>query len=159
MAPPPSRRQEYLPPKSHLRLLSVDFQQDAVTIRATSESDSACCASCQQPSRVVHSRYWRVLRDLPVQAKSVKLHVEVRRFRCRNADCRRQTFVESLASVTVKRSQQTVRFSETVRMVGYALGGEASCRLARRLGIPTSADTVLRRVNRRDAPASIYLQK
>jgi len=154
MAPPLSRRQEYLPPKSHLRLLSVDFQQDAVTVRAASDSDSACCASCQQPSSVVHSRYWRVLRDLPVQAKSVKLHVEVRRFRCRNEDCRRQTFVEPLASVTVKRSQQTLRFSETVRMVGYALGGEAGCRLARRLGIPTSPDTVLRRVNKRDAPAS-----
>jgi transposase len=32
-------------------------------------------------------------------------------------------------------------------MVGYALGGEAGCRLASRLGIPTSPDTVLRRIN------------
>jgi transposase len=154
MASPASRRQEYLPPKAHLRLLSVDFQDDVVSIRATAESDSARCPSCQYPSSIVHSRYWRALRDLPLQGRAVKLHVKVRRFRCRTPDCRCQTFVEPLAAVTAKRSQQTLRFSETIRMVGYALGGEAGCRLAMRLGIPTSPDTVLRRINRNDAPAS-----
>jgi transposase len=54
----------------------------------------------------------------------------------------------------VKHGQQTARFSETVRIVGYALGGEAGCRLATRLGMPTSPDTVLRRINKDDAPTS-----
>src|SRR3954451_6185681 len=38
-------------------------------------------------------------------------------------------------------------------MVGYALGGEAGCRLAVRLGIPISPDTVLRKIDRNDLAA------
>lgn len=154
MALPPSCRQEYLPAKARLRLQSIEFQDDVVIVRATPESSSACCPTCQRSSTVIHSRYWRVLRDLPFQGRAVKLHVEVRRFRCRDRNCIRKTFVEPLATVTVKHGQQTSRFSETVRIVGYALGGEAGCRLATRLGIPISPDTVLRRINKDDAPAS-----
>ena len=56
--------------------------------------------------------------------------------------------------VTTKRSQHTLRFSETVRMIGYALGGEAGCRLSMRLGIPISPDTVLRKIDRNDVAAT-----
>jgi transposase len=56
--------------------------------------------------------------------------------------------------VATKRSQHTLRFSETIRMIGYALGGEAGCRLAMRLGIPISPDTVLRKIHRNDVAAT-----
>src|SRR3954468_10895434 len=124
MAFPPSRRQQYLPPHAHLKLLAVDFDDDVFSVRAVANSSSACCPGCQGPSTVVHSRYRRILRDLPLQGRAVKLHIEVRRFRCRNPDCSRETFAEPLAMVATKRSQHTLRFSETIRMIGYALGGE-----------------------------------
>ena len=153
MAFPPSRRQQYLPSNAHLKLLSVDFDDDVFRVRAVANSSSACCASCRRSSTVIHSRYWRILRDLPLQGRAVKLHIEVRRFRCRNPDCSRETFAEPLAMVATKRSQHTLRFSETIRMIGYALGGEAGCRLAVRLGIPISPDTVLRKIDRNDLAA------
>ncbi len=153
MASPPSRRQQYLPCKAGLRLLSVQFEDDACSVRAAVGSLSACCPACRRSSSVIHSRYWRTLRDLPLQGRNVKLYVEVRRFRCRNQDCGRKTFVEPLATVTTKHSQQTLRFSETVRLVGYALGGEAGCRLAKQLGVPVSPDTVLRRIQQNNPPS------
>src|SRR4051794_23422166 len=110
--------------------------------------------SSGRSSTVVHSRYWRVLRDLPLQGRVVKLHIEVKRFRCRNPDCSRETFAEPLAMVATRRSQHTVRFSETIRIIGYALGGEAGCRLVMRLGIPISPDTVLRKIDRNDVAAT-----
>jgi hypothetical protein len=64
----------------------------------------------------------------------------------------RKTFVERIPSVTARRGQQTRRFSETVRIIGYALGGEAGCRLGNRLGLRISADTVLRRINEESVP-------
>jgi transposase len=154
MASPPSRLQDFLPPKSCLRLTSVEFQEELVSVRASSGSIAAGCPSCQRSSHAVHSRYWRVLRDLPSQGKAVELHVEVRRFRCRDRNCIRKTFVEQVPTVTLKRGQQTLRFSETVRIVGYALAGEAGCRLARRLGIRISPDTVLRRIKQGSVPDS-----
>jgi transposase len=154
MASPPSRRQDFLPPKSCLRLKSVEFQEELISVRASAGSITGSCPSCQRSSQAIHSRYWRVLRDLPSQGKAVELHVEVRRFRCRDRDCLRKTFVEQVPTVTVRRGQQTLRFSETVRIVGYSLGGEAGFRLAKRLGINTSPDTVLRRIKQGNVPES-----
>ena len=57
--------------------------------------------------------------------------------------------------MAVKHGQQTSRFSETIRLIGYALGGEAGCRLAKRLSIRTSPDTVLRRVKQKSIPESV----
>ena len=41
--------------------------------------------------------------------------------------------------------EQITRFSEKVHVVGYALGCEAGCRLAKRIGMCASSDTVPRR--------------
>jgi hypothetical protein len=46
----------------------------------------------------------------------------------------------------VRYARQTARLSETIRLIGYVLGGEAGSRLTERLGMATSADTLLRRV-------------
>jgi len=48
--------------------------------------------------------------------------------------------------VSPKYGRQTSRLSETIRLIGYVLGGQAGARLAERLGMGTSPDTVLRRL-------------
>jgi len=47
-----------------------------------------------------------------------------------------------------------VRLSETVRLIGYMLGGNSGERLSERLGIQTSADTILRRLRAQNETAS-----
>ena len=50
-------------------------------------------------------------------------------------------------------ARQTARLSEIIRMIGYALGGEAGARLANRLRLETSPDTVLRRLKSGPVPS------
>jgi transposase len=131
-----------------LRRLSV---HDAhVTIVLQSTAKSACCPLCQQPASRVHSRYIRHLTDLPCQDRAVRLQVEVRRFFCLVPDCPRRIFAERIASLTSPFSRTTLRLRQTHCAIGFALGGEAGARLAQRLAVPTSPDTLLRRV--RNAP-------
>jgi hypothetical protein len=47
-----------------------------------------------------------------------------------------QNIVEQVPTVAAKHGQQTLRFAETIRIVGYALGGDAACRLEKRRGMP-----------------------
>jgi transposase len=47
----------------------------------------------------VHSRYRRMLADLPWQGRLVTLHLQARRFRCLNQACPRRTFNERLPDV------------------------------------------------------------
>ncbi len=147
MASPPSHVQALLPDTSCLKLKSVEQQDDGrVIIVAAASSSVAYCPGCHNASHSLHSQYWRRLRDLPWQGSTVELRLDARRFRCRTPDCPRVTFAEVLPQVSTRYGRQTSRFSETIRLIGYVLGGEAGARLTERLGMGTSPDTVLRRL-------------
>jgi transposase len=147
MASPPSHVQTLLPDPSCLKLISVEHQDGGrVLIAAAAIGSVAYCAACHHASHSLHSRYSRALHDLPWQGSTIELRVDVRRFRCRTHDCPRVTFAETLPMVSAKYGRQTSRLSETVRLIGYVLGGEAGARLSKRLGMATSPDTVLRRL-------------
>jgi transposase len=76
------------------------------------------------------------------------LEISGRRWRCRNPDCRRQTFVEQLPQIVEPYGRQTCRVTELVRLLGHATGGKPAERLLARLGMPVSDDTVLRHLKR-----------
>ncbi|HET7880056.1 MAG TPA: ISL3 family transposase [Acetobacteraceae bacterium] len=126
---------------------------DRITIVTSSRQQSAPCPTCAIVSGRVHSRYQRMLRDLPCQGQPVMLCVQARRFRCLNPACSRQTFAEPLADAAQPFAQRTERLGQLQCHLGLALGGEAGMRLAERLAMPTSADTLLRLVGRADRQA------
>ena len=147
MASPPSHVQALLPDTSCLKLKSVQQAESGPVLILVAASNSvAYCPACHKASHSLHSNYSRILRDLPWQGSNTELRMDARRFRCRNRDCPRVTFVETLPLVSPRYGRQTSRLSETIRLVGYVLGGEAGARLAKRLGMGTSPDTVLRRL-------------
>src|SRR5580700_1449959 len=108
--------------------------------------NSAACPGCQSISRSRHSRYWRSLKALPVQGTQVILRLHLGRWRCRNAECQRRIFTERLSKVCAPYAQQTKRTGEIIAAVGHALGGRPGQRLMSRLGMPVSADTLIRQV-------------
>ncbi len=124
MAPLPSHLQSLLPGDSCLKLNRVDDGDGRVSIVATALSATAQCPGCHRHSSHVHSRYSRTLRDLPWHGSAVELRIEVRRFRCHTRAGPRQTFVERLPTVMASYARQTARLSETLRLIGYMLGGE-----------------------------------
>jgi transposase len=126
---------------------------DHITIVTSSRQQAAPCPSCAIVSRRVHSRYQRTLRDLPWQGRPVRLCVQARRFRCLNPACSRQTFAEPLADAARPFAQRTERLGQLQCHLGLALGGEAGTRLAERLAMPASADTLLRLVGGADRRA------
>lgn len=107
---------------------------------------SASCPSCHHPSQSIHSRYHRHPSDLPSLGNVVHITLLVRRFYCRNAACPRRTFAERLPELLPPRARRTRRLAEAQERVGVTCGGEAGARLLVRLGLPASADTVLRLV-------------
>ena len=98
----------------------------------------------------------RRLADLAWQGATVRLHLQVRRFCCMAASCRRRTFTERLPTFAPPHARRTGRRADLVTRVGLALGGEAGARLLPALGAATSAATVLRLVRRvPDPPAPL----
>jgi len=110
------------------------------------------CRAVQPVSNVecrITARYAKRVRDLPWQGRQGEIHLQRRRFRCRNKGCARKIFAESLPAVAARKARETMHLCEIVGLVGYALGGLPEERLPDRLGIKSSDDTVLRRVKGR----------
>ncbi|KAA9382402.1 ISL3 family transposase [Neorhizobium galegae] len=127
--------------------LVVDHVQqstDAISIDCRFRSARTKCPDCRKASHRVHSHYQRHLSDLPWQGLSVTINLDVRRLRCGNEKCRRRIFAENVGDVTWRYSRRTSRLEDVHRSIGAALGGEAGLRLVARLGMPLSADTILR---------------
>lgn len=122
-------------------------------VEAHSVGAQASCPTCHQPSLRVHSRYCRTPRDLPVSEHIVHLVLHVRRFFCDNPDCTRRTFVERLPDLLAFRAQRTGRLTRTLQVVANALGGMAGARLATKLRMGMSHDTLLRLVRSCEAVA------
>ncbi|WP_081506046.1 ISL3 family transposase [Azospirillum lipoferum] len=122
----------------------VTVDVDRVVVAAHVRAATASCPLCRRPSRRVHSRYNRHLGDLPWQGRMGELRLQVRRFRCPAADCPRRVFTECLPTVAAPRVRRTRRLAEAQRTIALSAGGDPGARLATRLAMPVSGDTLLR---------------
>jgi transposase len=133
------------------RLVRTDFDDDTLTLDIATTNPNASCPVCGHETWRVHSRYTRCLAEEPVFGRPVRLRMTVRRFLCFSSECPRHIFVEPLNAFAAKHARTTTRLAQTHFAIGSALGGEAGARLAEKTAVPTSPDTLLRRVKRAGA--------
>lgn len=120
--------------------------EEKLTICATSQTEQAHCPACQQVSHRMHSYYQRCPRDLPISGQTVQLRLRVRRFRCLNAACGKQTFAEPLPDLVGPTSRRTFRLTLLWTVFAIQSGGEPGARLLKAVGTTVSPDTLLRLV-------------
>ncbi len=142
-----------LPNLSDLLIEQVNVTNE-VTVTVRAASPTASCPCCGTISVRVQSRYTRTLRDLPASGRLVHLIVRVRRFFCQERTCARKIFAERFPALTLPRVKFTLRLQETLREMGFALGGEAGARLGKHLSIPGSPETILRLVKQAQLSAA-----
>ena len=116
---------------------------------SSSVSSSSSCPRCGHSSERVHSHYVRRLADLPWQGLRVELHWQCRRFFCTNPGCAQRIFTERLTELAAPHTRKTNRLTVVTGAIALACGGEEGARLAKRIGIRTSPDTMLREIRRR----------
>lgn len=112
--------------------------------------DSICCPSCQKLSTKVSSHYMRTIQDLPIAGHTTWLHVDRRKFFCKNPQCKRQVFVEPLSFVHGS-SRRTDRLNKRVLNDIIPRSSILSGKLLRKDGIQihhTSICNLVNKVNR-----------
>ena len=131
------------PQLGHLRLLVIQAGE-TITIVATSTRRTAICPSCRRRSRHSHAAYRRRVADLPCAGRPVVLVLHGRRFACRTPSCSQSTFRERFPELVASHARRSLALRAALVQIGLAAGGESGARLATSLGMPASADTVLR---------------
>lgn len=110
------------PPEAALKIEDIRKVDRQIDIYVRSQQNEASCPACQTVSNYVHGRYWRHPQDLPWVGLSVQLHLEVRRFACRDEKCFRKTFAEGLTELVAPRARRTSRLKEQHLATAQALG-------------------------------------
>jgi transposase len=136
------------------RLVRTDFDDLTLTLGIATTAPNASCPVCGHETWRVHSRYTRCLAEEPIFGHQVRLQMTVRRFLCSGSGCPRRIFVEPLDGFAARSARTTARLAQTHLTIGSALGGEAGARLAAKTAVPTSSDTLLRRVKQARARSS-----
>jgi transposase len=136
------------------RLVRTDFDGSTLTLGIATTHPNSSCPACGGESQRVHSHYTRQLAEEPAFGHQVRLQMNVRRFLCPDSECPRQIFVEPLGGLAARHARTTTRLAQAHLAIGLALGGEAGARLAEKTAMPTSPDTLLRRVKQAGARSS-----
>ncbi|MBS3934322.1 MAG: transposase family protein, partial [Truepera sp.] len=114
---------------------------------------------CSTPSRRIHSRYTRLVADLPVAGYRVMLELQVKKFfkaspdHCDKFGCKRWIFCERLPEVVQPYGRRSIRLVEALKHLGLLVSAEVSRSIAERFGISASPDSFLRTARGCDAPS------
>jgi transposase len=113
-------------PDNNLQYLSSELLGDTIEVKVASKRTTAICPFCGTPSTNVHSHYTRILQDLPIGGKKVKLLLHNVKYRCLNKDCTHTTFAEAFdfydpkATVTKRLKAEIIRIARTQDSVSAA---------------------------------------
>ena len=149
-----------LPLPEGMLIDQIQVSENEVSITVMAMHPTSCCPLCSQPSCSIHSHYRRRVRDVPCGGRRVQLVLCVRKFFCRNPLCERKIFTERLPDLVLPWAKMTIRYCQQLTSIGLATCGKGGTKLAARLGMQTSRQTVLRRImDLPDLPGSsiVYL--
>lgn len=99
----------------------MEQHEDQLVLHVPATEPSAVYPLCGQPATRLHSRYRRVVKDLPCAGQHVKLILHVRKFFCETADCVRKVFAERLSQLLAPWAQMTALESEGRYLRGFVL--------------------------------------
>jgi len=124
----------------------IHMTENGLVIEVVATSPTSCCPLCSQPSSSIHCHYRRTLRDASCAGCRVQLHLVVRKFTCHNPYCERKVFAERFPTFVEPWARMTMRHCQQITSIGLATSGKGGTRLAARLGIQTTRQTILRRM-------------
>lgn len=123
---------------------SVEEDEGRLAVQAYSTARKGICPSCGKESHALHGWHVRYPQDLPCVGRQLRFRLQVRRFRCANAGCKRQTFVERFGDWLAVYARRTERLTSLLRQIAREVGGEMGRRIMGWLPVETSGDTLLR---------------
>jgi len=124
----------FFPLGEGLELTEMERQEDQLVLHVMATSRSARCPLCHQPATRLHSRYRRLVKDLPCTGQQVQLILHVRKFFCDTVECVRKVFAERLPQLVAPWTQMTTRWNQALQTIGLARLRQARCATGRASG-------------------------
>lgn len=134
----------FLPIGLDLTLSHFQHTDTTINLYVASSQVSSQCPVCQEFSSKIHSRYLRIIGDLPISGKIATINLHVRKFFCENSDCVRKIFSERFKNELKSYARRFERLNECLSFMGLELGGNLAQRIGTLSFVKISASTILR---------------
>ena len=128
---------------SPLVVEGVTDEGGRIHVYARTSDGGVSCPDCGAWTVRVHGYHRRILADVALDARRVRLVVRVRRLVCPTYGCRR-TFHEQVPGVVERYARRTARLSGQLGVVVTELAGRGSARVCRGLEIPVTRQSAVR---------------
>ena len=126
-----------------LKILKYEEDNNLIKIYAKRINKSAICPCCGKKSFSINTRYYRTVKDLPIQDAKVILKLEAKTFFCNNKNCKINTFAEKFDFIE-KRSRMTTRLKERIIDDSKGMSARAAKATINKGLTSVSDDTILR---------------
>ena len=133
-----------LPANVQLKAGTKSFNNGHLYFNVSACQHGSKCPLCRKTSFRIHSKYERMLADLPVSGHQTRFDLIARRYFCDNSKCRRKIFTERFQFEIKPYRRRLLRSNELLSRLALELGGNTGSRISRHVGIPVSPSTILR---------------
>ena len=118
-----------------------EIKGNEIHIRVTSRRNVLNCPYWGKKSRKVHSKYRRMIRDMPISGKKVYMEIVNRKMFCTNVKCTKKTFSERYDFVGSKE-KKSKRLEKEIISIGLNSSSTEAARMLSRNTVKISASTV-----------------
>jgi transposase len=134
---------DLLPTPAAIELDKLEKRKGIIIFHIKTLGSYSKCPECGTHSARAHSKYLRVLQDLPWQGTPVMFHLTLRRFFCDNTECPRRIFAENIPEIARRYQRKTARLESILLQLLWRLGAKAAAEIAKLLGLLISDDALL----------------
>lgn len=132
----------WVAPNAFMEVLHIQTENQHIQLTVQSTHTFTHCPTCAAVSSRIHSRYTRIVQDVPFNEKSVSLLVLTRKWFCDNPRCATRIFTERLEGIQSHR-RRTQRVEEVLRKIAFSTSCLTAEKIAHALHIPVSHDALL----------------
>ena len=137
-----------LPSNVQLKADAVYSEPGVIYISASVYQSCSTCPICSKKSMRIHSRYSRMLLDLPISGHCARVNLKARKYFCDNQTCPRKVFTERFDHEIKPYYRRMLRSNDLLARMALELGGNTGATISRYVGIPVSSSTILRVVKK-----------
>ena len=137
-----------LPSNVQLNADAIYSEPGVIYISASVYQSCSTCPICSKKSMRIHSKYTRMLLDLPISGHLARVNLKARKYFCDNQTCPRKVFTERFDYEIRPYYRRMLRSNDLLARMALELGGNTGAIISRYVGIPVSPSTVLRIVKK-----------
>ncbi|PFJ17135.1 transposase [Bacillus cereus] len=136
-------------PGSFLELVDIYQMENYLRLTVKSVKHSHPCPNCNHISFRPHSRYTRLIQDLPLTNQPVKLLLISHKWFCDSPTCPVKVFTERY-NWLAPNGRRTIRAEEVLRKIAFSTSCLAGEKVAQAMHLPVTHDILLAIIHKTD---------